>query len=262
MSIGKSIRIYDLAREVKQDTKRVMEDLRREGADVSVASNSVSHDIAEKVRSRYFPKTEVAPKRGIKVIKAAAKPVEPAVEEVDVPQAEEAAKPEAAVEEVPQTIEPETVADVPAGAQVKRLTKKPAETPSEHVAVSKSVTKTLKLKTVETAPTPEPTPALPEAVETAPEPEAVGVTPEKAVGPSGMRVKTLILTPDAISKGIKPGERVVSEAPTQTGSLLNERPRVGIGDDRGRRPEFRGTPSEVQLGRLGVDLLHRSGWLP
>ena len=40
MAIGKSIRIYDLAREVKQDTKRVMEDLRREGADVSVASNS------------------------------------------------------------------------------------------------------------------------------------------------------------------------------------------------------------------------------
>jgi len=35
MAIGKgSIRIYDLAREVKQDTKRVMEDVRREGVDV------------------------------------------------------------------------------------------------------------------------------------------------------------------------------------------------------------------------------------
>ena len=38
MAIGKSIRIDDLAKEVKQDTKRVMEDLRREGVDVSVAS--------------------------------------------------------------------------------------------------------------------------------------------------------------------------------------------------------------------------------
>ena len=50
MPTGKSIRIYDLAREVKQDTKRVMKDVRREGADVGVASNSVSHEIAEKVR--------------------------------------------------------------------------------------------------------------------------------------------------------------------------------------------------------------------
>src|SRR5258706_14033131 len=82
MAIGKSIRIYDLAREVKQDTKRVMEDLRREGADVSVASNSVSYDIAEKVRSKYFPKTEAAPKRAIKIIKAA-KVVEEAPAEVE-----------------------------------------------------------------------------------------------------------------------------------------------------------------------------------
>ena len=54
MAIGKSIRIYDLARELKQDTKRVMEDLRREGADVSVASNSVTFDIAEKVGLDYW----------------------------------------------------------------------------------------------------------------------------------------------------------------------------------------------------------------
>ena len=78
MATGKSIRIYDLAREVKQDTKRVMEDLRREGADVSVPSNSVSLELAEKVRLKYFPKTEVAPKRGIKVIKAAKKVDSPA----------------------------------------------------------------------------------------------------------------------------------------------------------------------------------------
>ena len=64
MPIGKKIRIYDLARDLKQDAKRVMEDLRREGADVSVPSNSVSLELAEKVRLKYFPKTEVAPKRG------------------------------------------------------------------------------------------------------------------------------------------------------------------------------------------------------
>src|SRR3954453_19413137 len=97
MAIGKSIRIYDLAREIKQDTKRVMEDLRREGADVSVASNSVSFELAEKVRNKYFPKVEAAPKRGIKVIKAAKK--ESSADET----------PETSVEEIPaaQPIEAE-----------------------------------------------------------------------------------------------------------------------------------------------------------
>src|SRR5215207_7951019 len=69
MAAAKKVRVYDLAKDLKQDAKRVIEDLRREGADVSVPSNSVSVEIAEKVRLKYFPKTEVAPKRAIKVIK-------------------------------------------------------------------------------------------------------------------------------------------------------------------------------------------------
>src|SRR3954463_13962296 len=95
MAIGKSIRIYDLAREVKQDTKRVMEDLRREGIDVSVASNTVPFEVAEKVRNKYFPKTEVAPKRSIKVIKKAPKVDEPVVAEAET-EAAVAAEPAAA----------------------------------------------------------------------------------------------------------------------------------------------------------------------
>ncbi len=69
MSVGTSVRIYDLAKDLKQDTKRVIEELRREGADVSVPSNSVSKELAEKVRNKYVPKAETAPKRAIKVIK-------------------------------------------------------------------------------------------------------------------------------------------------------------------------------------------------
>ncbi len=68
MPVGTSIRIYDLAKDLKQDTKRVIEELRREGADVNVPSNSVSKELAEKVRNKYFPKAETAPKRAIKVI--------------------------------------------------------------------------------------------------------------------------------------------------------------------------------------------------
>ena len=66
---GNKVRVYDLARELKQDTKRIIEDLRREGIDVDVPSNSVSKEVADKIRNKYFPKAEVAPKRTIKVIK-------------------------------------------------------------------------------------------------------------------------------------------------------------------------------------------------
>ena len=107
MAIRKSVRIYDLARELKQDTKRVMEDLRRAGADVSVASNSVSAEFAEKVRSKYFPKTEIAPKRAIKVIKAAKKQDTPHVEEV------------AEVHE--PSIEAETPAEAPVAEQIPEV---------------------------------------------------------------------------------------------------------------------------------------------
>ena len=72
-----SVRIYDLAKEVKLEPKRVIEELRREGADVSVPSNTVSNDLAEKIRRKYFPKVETAPKRKIVVIKKKARPDAP-----------------------------------------------------------------------------------------------------------------------------------------------------------------------------------------
>src|SRR5947209_3808859 len=139
MAIGKSIRVYDLAREVKQDTKRVMEDLRREGADVSVPSNSVSHELAEKVRSKYFPKAEIAPKRGIKVIKAAVKKASSeettdgeVQEDTPAVEAAPAAEPAPAEVEVPAATAP---VSAPAPAEdapkprVKVLAKKPAPEP-------------------------------------------------------------------------------------------------------------------------------------
>src|SRR6188472_3118524 len=124
MPIGKKIRIYDLARDLKQDAKRVMEDLRREGADVSVPSNSVSLELAEKVRNKYFPKTEVAPKRAIKIIKAAkvaeTAPVEAEPAQVEVETLIDVVP--VAVALPPPTVETET----PVAPQVKKLSKKPA----------------------------------------------------------------------------------------------------------------------------------------
>ena len=52
------VRLYDLAKELKIDTKRLIEEVRREGVDVSVPSNSVSKELAEKIREKYFPKKD------------------------------------------------------------------------------------------------------------------------------------------------------------------------------------------------------------
>src|SRR4249920_3319861 len=82
MTVSSKIRLYDLAKELKLDTKRLIEEVRREGVDVSVPSNSVSKELAEKIRNKYFPKKEAAAKRVVKVVKKAARPVteEPAPE--------------------------------------------------------------------------------------------------------------------------------------------------------------------------------------
>ncbi|MCY7375009.1 MAG: translation initiation factor IF-2 N-terminal domain-containing protein [Pyrinomonadaceae bacterium] len=125
MAVGTSVRIYDLARELKQDTKRVIEELRREGADVSVPSNSVSREIAEKVRNRYFPKSETSPRRVVKVIKkeATAKP-ESTIEEMPTP---ETAPQETRTERISQVRRPEARQSVAADAaprttgQIKEL---------------------------------------------------------------------------------------------------------------------------------------------
>src|SRR5712671_4777208 len=78
-TVHQKIRIYDLAKELKLDNKKVMEDARREGIDCSVPSNTVPHDVAERIRLKYFPK-KLAPQVGPRLVKHV-KPVEP----VEVP---------------------------------------------------------------------------------------------------------------------------------------------------------------------------------
>src|SRR5207249_10738414 len=89
MSVATSkIRLYDLAKDLKIDTKRLIEEVRREGVDVSVPSNSVSNELADKIRNKYFPKKDAAVKRCVKVVKKAARPV---VEETPPEEAEASA---------------------------------------------------------------------------------------------------------------------------------------------------------------------------
>src|SRR5215211_8653990 len=70
---GQKIRIYDLAKELKLDNKKVLQDARREGVDVSVPSNTVPADVADRIRAKYLPKKAVpaAGPRLVKVVKKA-----------------------------------------------------------------------------------------------------------------------------------------------------------------------------------------------
>ncbi|MCI0660158.1 MAG: translation initiation factor IF-2 [Acidobacteria bacterium] len=54
------VRIYDLAKELKLESKKVLEDARRLGVDVSVPSNTLDDNIAAKIRENYYPKKEPA----------------------------------------------------------------------------------------------------------------------------------------------------------------------------------------------------------
>lgn len=68
------VRLYDLAKELKLETKRLIEEVRREGVDVSVPSNQISKELADKIRNKYFPKKEVTLPRVVRVVKRAERP--------------------------------------------------------------------------------------------------------------------------------------------------------------------------------------------
>src|SRR3954471_22362777 len=102
MTVSSKVRLYDLAKELKQDTKRLIEEVRREGVDVSVPSNSISKELADKIRNRYFPKKETTAPRKVVVVKKA-RPV--VTEEAPVAEEAEATPP---APEAPEVSEPAT----------------------------------------------------------------------------------------------------------------------------------------------------------
>jgi translation initiation factor IF-2 len=139
MTVSSKVRIYDLAKELKLDTKRLIEEVRREGVDVSVPSNSVSKELADKIRNKYFPKKEKSAPRAVRVVKRA-KPAEPTAEEAETASEVAAVAADvAAPVEAPVEVEParDTSAPKPTAARlVKKLTpavraEQPGATPAQ-----------------------------------------------------------------------------------------------------------------------------------
>jgi translation initiation factor IF-2 len=235
-AVTSKVRIYDLAKDLKIDTKRLIEEVRREGVDVSVPSNSISKELAEKIREKYFPKKDTAVKRAIKIVKKAARPV---VEEA--PPAEEPAEALVPIEAAePEILEPEqpapSIVTQPSPSHVvRRLSPPPrAEAPLEPEAVAPEIE------------------ILPEPVAVAPLETAEGAPvasarAESTVVPPSRQVRVLRPTAAALNAGIRHGERAPAPPPpppTAAAAATAVRERGRERSPRGR-VEYAGTPGET-----------------
>jgi translation initiation factor IF-2 len=247
MTVSSKIRIYDLAKELKLDTKRLIEEVRREGVDVSVPSNSVSKELAEKIRNKYFPKKEAAVKRGVRVVKRADRAVEepppPEVPEVEIAAAPEP-EPEVVVEQ------PEAPAIEPAVAEAK-----PATT-ARVLRKLKPAVRAEQPGTVEPEAVAPEEPVVENEVSAAEviAPAAAEVSAPVPVGPAGVpppsrQVRVLRPTVAALNAGIRPGERAPS--PIEPAAPVAPRDRADRATARVRertplsRAERLGTPGET-----------------
>src|SRR5262249_7275269 len=191
-AVTSKVRLYDLAKDIKIDTKRLIEEVRREGVDVSGPSNSISKELAEKIRDKYFPKKDTAVKRAVRIVKKAARPVveEPTIEEVP-----EVVAPVELVEPEPAPVEEIIVTPQPPSQVVRRLD------PTARVVKPARV--------IEPPPADPVAPPPPPPVE--PEPVRAEVTP-----PPSRQVRVLRPTAAALNAGIRPGERAPAPPPPVT----------------------------------------------
>ena len=253
MTVSSKVRIYDLAKELKLDTKRLIEEVRREGVDVSVPSNSVSKELAEKIRNKYFPKKETTVKRAVKVVKRAVlpateAPVAEAEAEVHEPEPDEPLPAPIPVETPAAVPPPATAAKPPVTRLVKKLS--PAVR-----AEAPTIEEVVPLPVVEM----EPPVAEPEIVE-----EPVTVAPEvvaptngaaqqqqqpRVAPPPSRQVRVLRPTAAALNAGIRPGERAPVPTPPPPAAPPKERTVERPSRVRERpslpRSERLGTPGET-----------------
>jgi translation initiation factor IF-2 len=256
MTVSSKVRIYDLAKELKLDTKRLIEEVRREGVDVSVPSNSVSKELAEKIRNKYFPKKETTVKRAVKVVKRAVLPTPeaPAEDETEVHEAEPviAAPPASAAPAEPA--EAPFVTPSPAKQPIPaRLVKK--LTPA--VRAEPPTPEIIEMPVMPAEPAPAEPPVVQEPIVAAPVEASAAPTngvevktppPAPLAPPPSRQVRVLRPTAAALNAGIRPGERAPAPPPPpppptrdragDRSTRLRERPSLP-------RSERMGTPGET-----------------
>src|SRR5262245_44347029 len=102
----KRVRLYELAKELRLETRQVVADARRLGAMVSSPSSSVDERTADRIRELYYPKKPAATERRAARLVKTHNPAATPVETPDAPAAERQTE-ERAVQE-PAGAAPET----------------------------------------------------------------------------------------------------------------------------------------------------------
>jgi len=266
MTLSK-VRIYDLAKELKMESKRIIEEVRREGIDVSVPSNTVSKELAEKIRNKYFPKKEPTVHRAIRVVKKAkhdeAVAAAPAPAEAPVPEVYAEPEAEASAPEVEQPSD--------SGSAVRALTPRikklqPAARAESPAAAAQAPATHIQADAEAATHAPE-APAPPtetngdadfaasmseQITATATAPAEAPLTSTTIPAP-GRQVRTLRLTDAALKEGIQPGQRIdIPVAPPTPAPAARERGarsarggRGGRGHEREVDSALHGTPGET-----------------
>ncbi|HEX8844912.1 MAG TPA: translation initiation factor IF-2 [Pyrinomonadaceae bacterium] len=262
MTVTSKVRLYDLAKELKQDTKRLIEEVRREGVDVSVPSNSISKELADKIRNRYFPKKEASAPRKVVVVKRA-RPV--ATEEAPIAEEEAvSAAPEAPIAE-DEPVQP-TPTEQPAAAkptavrQIRKLTPAtraerpatagaaaPAQQPVEEPLPAAS-----DLADISSAPEAAPSEPAQQAAEEVPSAQPKPAAPPP---PPSRQVRVLRPTAEALSAGVRIGERAPAPVPTPAPVSPRERRERQERAERGERGVDRGErrPRAANAGGAGLE---------
>ncbi len=245
------VRIYELARELKLESRKVLEDARRLGVDASVPSNTLEDAVADKIREMYYPKKEpVTTQRSARLVKAQ-KPAETG---------ETAATPASTSTSAPPDQTPPAPASHVAPASVAKpaVSQTPAPTPDHlkarivkiHKPAPVEIPAPAPIQVEEpVAPPPSPVEAPPEAKESLPEPVAPVVDiPAPVVAPpeevkSAFTLRQLerpatpvppptppspppALTPVAPPPAVKPGDPPARTGTTNVIRLAPPRPRL------------------------------------
>jgi translation initiation factor IF-2 len=253
MTVSSKIRIYDLAKELKLDTKRLIEEVRREGVDVSVPSNSVSKELAEKIRNKYFPKKETTVKRGVRVVKKAERAVEEPPAEVPEVPVDLAPEAEVVTESTQPEVAPPTAPDTAKPATSKLLRKLAPAARAEQPVADASAPAAL---TVDAPIEVEATNGSSAEAVSEPMVAPSVVASEVSATPPGRQVKVLRPTMAALSAGIRPGERAPTPVVPES---ITPRERA----DRGTRVRERTPLAKTErLGTPGETLTPQTTYIP
>ena len=275
MTVSSKVRIYDLAKELKLDTKRLIEEVRREGVDVSVPSNSVSKELAEKIRNKYFPKKETAAKRAVKVVKRAALP---ATEAPALEAEAEVHEPEPDETPVHIEAEPVEVPAVPVAPSAPQVAKQPV-TPTRLVKKLAPAARAEAPVIEEMPPPPAPVEVapveeLPVVEETVKAPEVMAPTngaevhvphrpaPAPPPPPPSRQVRVLRPTAAALNAGIRPGERAPAPPPPPPPPAAPSRERTPERPDRNRLRERPSLPRSERMGTPGETATPQTTYIP